>query len=91
MTQEVFYLITRDVFVMFEAVTTWKEDKPHFVVDSHTSRNASVNPLIEHDIDLGVLPSGSFHVVQPLDLGLFRWTWLGRESSNHVRARNSFI
>ena len=53
----------------------WKEKRAILVVDGHIScytlRTAEL--LMEHHIDLVILPSHTNHVTQPLDIGLNRW------------------
>jgi len=78
MTKDIFYSIMEDVFVKYvESVRSYYNlvgRRAVLVVDGHISRYTvgTVNLLIEHNIDLIILPSHSSHVTQPLDLGLNR-------------------
>ena len=77
MTQDVFFMVMRDVFVKYvESVRSYynlEGRRAVLVVDGHISRytTRTVELLMEHNIDMVIIPSHSTHVMQPLDLGLF--------------------
>ena len=79
MTKDIFYLVMKEVFVKYvEHIRSYYNlvgRKAALVVDGHISRYTvrTVNLLMEHNIDLVILPSHSSHVMQPLDLGLFAY------------------
>jgi len=79
MTQDLFYKIMKDVFVKFVENERRQYDlvgrRTVLIVDGHISRYTvrTVNLLMDHNIDLVILPSHSSHVMQPLDLGLFAY------------------
>jgi len=79
MTYDLFYRTMRDVFVKHvedvRRINGLEGRRAVLVVDGHVSRFTlrTVDLLIQHKIDMVVLPSHSSHVTQPLDIGLNRW------------------
>ncbi|KAJ6240601.1 hypothetical protein M0813_03068 [Anaeramoeba flamelloides] len=78
-TKELFYKWTRDVFIPeVEAIRLFykfpKNKWALLVLDGHSSRAdlRAIHLLQQHHIDCVVIPGHSSHVLQPLDVGIFK-------------------
>ncbi|KAJ6248322.1 tigger transposable element derived 5 [Anaeramoeba flamelloides] len=98
-TKDLFYEWVRCVFIPeVEAIREFnklpKDEWALLVLDGHNSRAnlAAIHLLQQHYVDCIVIPSHSSHLLQPLDVGIFKYfkTELRRQQSKKKR-KNFFL